>query len=146
VAHRDIKPSNVLVRDGRVYLIDVAFATVRPTPWRQAVDLANVMLTLALVSGPDRVYWRAVLQFTPEEIAEAFAACRSITIPSQLRARLRRDERDLIGDFRRLAPPREPVRIQLWSVHRALVLLALLAAVVVGAALVYAYARVAGLL
>ena len=42
VAHRDIKPLNLLVHDdGRVLLIDVAFATVRPTPWRQAADLAN---------------------------------------------------------------------------------------------------------
>lgn len=34
LAHRDIKPSNILVRDGKVLLIDVAFAAVRPTPWR----------------------------------------------------------------------------------------------------------------
>ena len=60
VAHRDIKPSNVLVRDGKVLLIDVAFAAVRPTPWRQAVDLANMMLTLALLSTPERVYERAL--------------------------------------------------------------------------------------
>jgi len=31
VAHRDIKPSNVLVRDGSVLLIDVAFAAIWPT-------------------------------------------------------------------------------------------------------------------
>ena len=37
LAHRDIKPANLLVRDGRLLLIDVAFAEVRPTPWRQAV-------------------------------------------------------------------------------------------------------------
>ena len=55
LAHRDIKPSNLLVRDGRVLLIDVAFAAVRPTPRRQAVDLANMMLTLALASTPEHV-------------------------------------------------------------------------------------------
>ena len=54
VAHRDIKPSNVLVRDGEVLLIDVAFAAVRPTPWRQAVDLANMMLCLALGSTAEQ--------------------------------------------------------------------------------------------
>ena len=41
-------------------LIDVAFATVRPTPWRQAVDLANMMLTLALANTPQHVYERAL--------------------------------------------------------------------------------------
>src|SRR6185369_5451075 len=50
LAHRDIKPANLLVRDGHVLLIDVAFAEVRPSPWRQAVDLANMMLCLALRS------------------------------------------------------------------------------------------------
>ena len=48
LAHRDIKPANLLVRDGHVMLIDVAFVQVRPSPWRQAVDLANMMLVLAV--------------------------------------------------------------------------------------------------
>ena len=108
VAHRDIKPSNVLVRDGSVLLIDVAFATVRPTPWRQAVDLANMMLTLALGSTPEAVYEQATRILAPDDIAEAFAATRSVTIPNQLRARLKADGRDLATAFRRLAPPRSP--------------------------------------
>src|SRR3712207_7998983 len=74
VAHRDIKPANLLVRDGRLVVIDTAFAEVRPSPWRQAVDLANMMLVLGLRTDAERVYRRARLQFTDEEIAEAFAA------------------------------------------------------------------------
>src|SRR5262249_18498667 len=70
LAHRDIKPANLLVKDGHLQLVDVSALEVRPTPWRQAVDLANMMLTLALQSDPDRVYERAVLRFTPDEIAE----------------------------------------------------------------------------
>src|SRR4029453_6950029 len=54
LAHRDIKPANLLVRDGRLLLIDVAFVEARPSPWRQAVDLANMMLCLALRCGPER--------------------------------------------------------------------------------------------
>jgi membrane-associated phospholipid phosphatase len=49
LAHRDIKPANLLVRDRRMLLIDVAFVESRPSPWRQAVDLANMMLCLALL-------------------------------------------------------------------------------------------------
>ena len=56
LAHRDIKPANLLVRDGRLLLIDAAFAEVRPSPWRQAVDLANMMLVLALRTDAERVY------------------------------------------------------------------------------------------
>lgn len=146
VAHRDIKPSNVLVRDGRALLIDVAFATVRPTPWRQAVDLANMMLTLALTSTPEHVYERSLRVFAAEDVAEAFAACRSITVPTQLRSMVRADGRDLAGCFRRLAPQRRPVPVQLWSLPRVAVTVGLLASLALAVTLLTAYARVAGLL
>ena len=81
LAHRDIKPANLLVRDGRVHLIDVFFAEVRPSPWRQAVDLANMMLVLATGPAPEQVYRRARLQFNDDEIAEAFAATRASPCP-----------------------------------------------------------------
>jgi tRNA A-37 threonylcarbamoyl transferase component Bud32 len=132
LAHRDVKPANILVQDGRILLIDVAFATVRPTPWRQAVDLANMMLCLALRSTPERVYERALVVFTPEEVAEAFAATRSETIPSQSRAWLRADGRDLLRRFKQLAPERRPISIQHWSWRRV----GLLAMVLVGAGVV----------
>lgn len=144
VAHRDLKPSNLLVRDGQVLLIDVAFATVRPTPWRQAVDLATMMLTLALGSSAELVYERALRQFAAEDIAEAFAASRSVTVPTQLRSRLRADGRDLPAAFRRLAPRRPPVAIQLWSVRRVAVTAAVLLAALLGGGLVVSYARVVG--
>ena len=118
LAHRDVKPANVLVRKGEVLLIDVAFGQVRPTPWRQAVDLANMMLVLALRSDPAHVFERATRLFTPEEIGEAFAATRGIALTSQLRARMRQDGRDLLRQFRELAPPFPPIRMQRWSLRR----------------------------
>jgi tRNA A-37 threonylcarbamoyl transferase component Bud32/membrane-associated phospholipid phosphatase len=145
VAHRDLKPSNLLVRDGQVLLIDVAFATVRPTPWRQAVDLANMMLALALVSSAEEVYRRALQQFAADDIAEAFAASRSVTLPTQLRTRLHDDPRDLIAEFRRLAPQRQPVSIQLWSVRRVMVTGGVLLAAVLAIGLVASYAQLVGL-
>jgi tRNA A-37 threonylcarbamoyl transferase component Bud32 len=119
LAHRDIKPANLLVRDGRLLLIDVAFTEVRPTPWRQAVDLANMMLCLALRSTPERVYQRAVREFTVDEIGEAFAAARGLALPSQLRHAIRASGRDLQNEFLRLLPHRPPpVRVQRWSARR----------------------------
>ena len=125
-----MKPSNLLVRDQQVLLIDVAFAELRPTPWRQAVDLANMMLCLALRSSPERVYERALRQFTVADIGEAFAAARGLALPSQLRRALRDRGLDLHAEFIRLLPaaPR-PVSIQRWNLRRialwGLVLLAL---------------------
>ena len=146
LAHRDIKPANILVLDGQVWLIDVAFAEVRPTPWRQAVDLANMLLTLALCTGPEHVYGRALLVFTPDEMAEAFAASRSVTIPAQLRTMLRARDDDIIGRFRHLAPPRRAVSIQRWTIRRAVLTLGVLVAASVILLLVASNLRLAGLL
>ncbi|HEX5950721.1 MAG TPA: RIO1 family regulatory kinase/ATPase [Actinomycetota bacterium] len=118
LAHRDVKPANLMVQDGRLRLIDVFFVQVRPSPWRQAVDLANMMLVLALRSDAPTVYRRALAYFSDDEIAEAFAATRGVASPTQLRASLKRDGRDLLGEFRALAPARPPVRIQRWSLRR----------------------------
>ncbi|HEV8426029.1 MAG TPA: hypothetical protein VGS14_12715, partial [Actinomycetes bacterium] len=127
LAHRDIKPANLLVRQGRVHLIDVFFAEVRPSPWRQAVDLANMMLVLACRSDAEQVHQRARLQFGDEEIAEAFAATSGITMPSQLRKTMREQGRDLHAEFLKLLPERAPpVAIQRWSLRRVGLLLGVL--------------------
>jgi tRNA A-37 threonylcarbamoyl transferase component Bud32 len=118
LAHRDIKPANLMVQRGRLRVIDVFFVQVRPSPWRQAVDLANMMLVLALRSDAPTVYERALRYFTPDDVAEAFAATRGVASPTQLRAKLKEHGRDLAEEFRRLAPHREPVRIQRWSLRR----------------------------
>jgi tRNA A-37 threonylcarbamoyl transferase component Bud32 len=136
VAHRDIKPGNLMVRPGELLLIDVAFFQVRPSPWRQAVDLGNMMLVLAVRSDPQRVYQRALRQFTPAELSEAFAATRGVASPTQLRAFMKRDPRDVLGEFRKLAPERRPIVLQRWSARRVFLAAGLLVvttvAVVVG--------------
>jgi tRNA A-37 threonylcarbamoyl transferase component Bud32/membrane-associated phospholipid phosphatase len=137
LAHRDVKPANLLVRDGRMLLIDVAFVQAHPSPWRQAVDLANMMLCLALRSDPRLVYERALRQFTVEEITEGFAATRGLTMPSQLRNLMREKGRDLHAEFLQLLPGRpRPIAIQRWSIRRIglAVLTLLLATVLVGIA------------
>jgi tRNA A-37 threonylcarbamoyl transferase component Bud32/membrane-associated phospholipid phosphatase len=132
LAHRDIKPANLLVRDGTLFVIDIAFAEVRPSPWRQAVDLANMMLVLGLRTDAERVYRRAVVQFSTEEIAEAFAATRGLTMPTQLRRMLRQQGRDLHAEFLRLLPYRlPPVRIQRWSWRRVMLTISTLFGVLI---------------
>jgi membrane-associated phospholipid phosphatase/tRNA A-37 threonylcarbamoyl transferase component Bud32 len=131
LAHRDIKPANLLVRDGRLLLIDVAFVEARPSPWRQAVDLANMMLCLGLRAGAERVYRRALRYFTVEEISEGFAAARGLALPSQLRHMLRAQGRDLHAEFVRLLPsPPQPIRIQRWSLRRVALWAAMVALLV----------------
>jgi len=133
LAHRDIKPANLMVLDGHLRLIDVFFVQVRPSPWRQAVDLGNMMLVLALRSDATVVYEKATQYFTPEELSEAFAATRGVASPTQLRNFMKRDGRDLQEEFRALAPPRPPITVQRWSLRRiGLILLTLLVVAAAG--------------
>jgi tRNA A-37 threonylcarbamoyl transferase component Bud32/membrane-associated phospholipid phosphatase len=142
LAHRDIKPANLLVRHGRLYPIDVFFVQLHPSPWRQAVDLANMLLCLALRSSPQRVYQRALQHFSVGEITEAFAAARGLALPSQLRKLMREKGRDLAGEFVRLLPtPPRPVAIQRWSTRRvALLLLVLLVLIPAAVPMAWAFA------
>jgi serine/threonine protein kinase len=132
LAHRDIKPANLLVQDGRVRLIDTLLTQLHPSPWRQAIDLANMMLCLALRGDAARVYRRARRLFTDAEIGEAFAATRGDAMPAQVRQLLRARHPDLRVEFRRMLPsPIRPIRIQRWTARR-LVLLALAVALLLG--------------
>jgi serine/threonine-protein kinase RIO1 len=136
LAHRDIKPANLMVHEGHLRLIDVFFVQVRPSPWRQAVDLANMMLVLALRADARTVYGRALRWFTPDDVAEAFAATRGVASPTQLRAKLKAHDEDLAEEFRALAPAREPVRIQRWTFRRVVVTLVVAFAAVLALAFV----------
>src|SRR5438132_5080558 len=135
IAHRDLKPANLMVRTGTLLLIDVFFVQVRPSPWREAVDLANMMLVLAVRTDPERVYRRALAFFTPDEIAEAFSATRGVASPTQLRAHMKRDGRNLLMQFRQMAPERRPIVIQRWSFRRlgtAVAMFGIMALVILG--------------
>jgi tRNA A-37 threonylcarbamoyl transferase component Bud32/membrane-associated phospholipid phosphatase len=131
LAHRDIKPANLLVQDGHLRLIDTFLTEVHASPWRQAVDLANMMLVLALDTSPERVYQRALRQFTVEDIGEAFAVRQGRAMPAQVRQLLATRATDLHAEFVRLLPsPPRPTRIQRWTARRVGLGAAILALVV----------------
>jgi hypothetical protein len=104
-----------------------------------------MMLVLALHTSPEMVYQEARGLFSPGEIAEAFAATRGITVPSQLRTEIRKDGRDLIGAFQALAPARAPIRIQRWTVRRLGVTAGVLLGAAIAASLLWATLRTVGL-
>jgi hypothetical protein len=113
-----VKPANMLIKHGHLQLVDVSGLEIRPSSWRQAVDLANMLLTLALQTDADRVYARATTFFTPEEIAEAFASDVGLAVPTELSSKLKTDGRPLRERFKELAPAEAPISIQRWSGRR----------------------------
>ncbi len=127
LAHRDIKPANLLVADQTIYLIDHAFGEIRPTAWREAADLANMILTLSLRYPAAEVHRIAGEIFTAEDIGEAFAVARGVTIPRELRNAIKEGGRDVLAENRGLAPPRPPIGIQRWTPRRIWALLSALA-------------------
>jgi hypothetical protein len=142
-----VKPSNVLVQGGqRVVLIDISFGELRPSWWRQAVDLADMLLILGLLAGPERALARARLMFSDDELSEALAVAGPVTVPRQLRTCVEATGRDLIGEFRALLPPRRPVRIQRWSARRVGLALATVAGAGLAVVLLWANLRAGGML
>jgi hypothetical protein len=134
LAHRDIKPANLLVQDGHVRLIDTFLTEVHASPWRQAIDLTNMMLVLALGTSPQQVYQRALREFTTDEIGEAFAVRQGRAMPAQLRQLLLAQAADLHTEFVRLLPrPPRPIRIQRWTARRIGLCAALVALLVLAA-------------
>jgi hypothetical protein len=73
---------------------------------------------MALRTDAPRVYAAALRCFTPDDVAEAFAAAQGMAIPTELQRYLKEDPRDLMAEFRELAPPRPPISIQRWSSRR----------------------------
>ena len=131
LAHRDIKPANLLVRDGRLLLIDVAFVEARPSPWRQAVDLANMMLCLALRSDPDQVFRRARRNSVSKRSPRDSRPHGAWHCPPSCAGLMRAQGRDLHAEFVKLLPrPPRPVSVQRWTARRLVLLAAALAVLV----------------
>ena len=105
-----------------------------------------MMLVLGLHAEPALVVERALLLFTADELAEAFAAARGVASPSQLRGAMKKSTRDLLAEFRALVPERRPVRIQRWSWRRTALTLSTLFGAFVVVVLVLSNLRGAGLL
>ena len=76
-----------------------------------------MMLVLAVRTDAERVYERALQYFTPDEIAEAFAAARGVASPTQLRAVMKAGRpRSAWRSSARWRPERRPISLQRWSV------------------------------
>ena len=102
------------------------------------------MLILALRSETRLVYEAALRRFTPDDVAEAFAATRGVTVPSQLRTMLMQDERSLAKEFSLLSPARRRIPVQRWTLRRLALTGGLVTGAVVALATTLQHLRSAG--
>ena len=111
----------------------MAFAQVRPSPWRQAVDLGNMMLVLAVRTDAERVYRRALRLLHARRARRGLRRHPGGGEPDPAARVHEAGPRDLLGEFRALAPPRRPIGLQRWGARRVIVAAAMLGAALLAA-------------
>ncbi len=91
IAHRGLSPDH-LVRDrnGSVWLLHPTSGTVAMTDLQERIDLADMLVTLALASSPERAVATGVHALGTRRIALALPALQSFALATGTRRALRR--------------------------------------------------------
>lgn len=77
MAHRDLRAANLMIDNhGKAWVIDFGFAEVAPRRSRQLMDIAELMLSMALVVGPKRTADAALGVLDHDRIAAAMPYMR----------------------------------------------------------------------
>jgi undecaprenyl-diphosphatase len=100
IAHRDLRCANVLVgTDGRPWLIDFGFAEAAATDRTLALDIAELLVSTAVVVGTTRAI-DAVLETVPAPaIRDALPLLQPLAVSSTSRVAMRRRP-GLLGELR----------------------------------------------
>jgi undecaprenyl-diphosphatase len=115
IAHRDLRRANVLVdQDGRPWLLDFGFADAAASPRRLAGDVAELLVALAVLVGPDRAVRSATRALGTEAVAQALPLLQPAALAAASRADLKAHPTLLTELHDRLAAATgtEPPRIE----------------------------------
>jgi uncharacterized membrane protein YbhN (UPF0104 family) len=133
IAHHDLRADNLLVdSDGRPWLLDFTFAKAGADSARVAQDVAEVLVSLASVAGPDRAVSSAVRVVSSDVLARALTYLQPLALPLRIRAQL--SNRGLLVDVAELLAARLGARRPSF---RPKIRARTLAALVVGGGAVY---------
>ncbi|HEY8472840.1 MAG TPA: lysylphosphatidylglycerol synthase transmembrane domain-containing protein [Natronosporangium sp.] len=118
VAHRRLGPSTILAGDdGHIWLLNPSGGEVAAPDVALGTDLAQALVTTALVAGPDRVAASAVRTLGAETVSRAVPLLQALVLTRGTRRTLR-EHRDLLAALRdRIGsevggPPATPVRVR----------------------------------
>jgi undecaprenyl-diphosphatase len=103
IAHRSLRTANVMVDPaGTPWVVDFSFSELVATERQIAVDVAELMASLALAVGPDRAVESARAVIGPNGIAPAVPLLQPLALSASTR-HATRDHDDLLGRTRAAA-------------------------------------------
>jgi uncharacterized protein (TIRG00374 family) len=90
IAHRSLRTGNVLVDDQRrPWIVDFSFAEVAATDRQLAVDVAELLASLAMLVGPDRAVTAATAAIGPRGVASAVPLLQPLALSAATRRGMR---------------------------------------------------------
>ena len=91
IAHRALSPDHLIRdRDGDVWLLHPTSGTIAMNDLQERIDLADLLVTLSMVSSPERAVATGVHAIGAQRIARALPALQPFALASGNRRRLRK--------------------------------------------------------
>ncbi len=90
IAHRSLRSANVMVDgDGQAWIVDFSFSEVAATPRQMALDVAELLASLAVLVGPERAVAAAVTVVGPGGAAPAVPLLQPLALSAATRKAVR---------------------------------------------------------
>jgi uncharacterized protein (TIRG00374 family) len=101
IVHRSLSAPNILLADSReIYLLNPHSGNIAATHLEKRVDLAELMITLAVLTSPKRVIALAKKVFGNKQIANSLPALQTVAMSRKTRRVLRNNKKTL-SDLRK---------------------------------------------
>ena len=93
IAHRSLRASNIVVdRAGRPWLADFSFSELAATPRQMALDVAELLASLATIAGADRAVASAAAVITSDDLAAAVPLLQPLALSAGTRRAVARHD------------------------------------------------------
>lgn len=97
LAHRSLRAANVLLADGRPVLIDFGFGETSASPRAMAIDVAELMTSLAVLAGVGPVVASVSRTLTPEQLDSALPFVQPLALSAATR---KQASKQVLNDLR----------------------------------------------
>lgn len=127
MAHRDLRAANLMVdAKGQAWLIDFGFAEVAPNRQRKAMDVAELLMSMALLVGPERTVQAAHKMLGDDRLKQALPYLQKSVFSGATTSLLRKQKQTLpelqkqLADVLNLSTEVRPANIDRINAKKAL--------------------------